>query len=450
MSIYKKYAVSSILLYLTTAYLLPSLGLFVFRLENPIYAQPDVDLVGWLFPVISVAISVLYFCLFSNRKGTYIVKRVNTKCTVALLSIIVAVMLAVSLSGLSGFRYGNTSIADQSSGLVFLFMQSSTVLDLIVFSFVFLPSLLFEKSQLKWRYLSCILLVLALLLSNTGIASSWFAAVCLIFVCFGDNARSILFQDAQRKIGNRVIRFHKSFSYKIILLYVGLIPVLGALMYFGWLYGVAVKTDQSLNEVLEWGQETYSSAFDFLEYLVLRMTPDYYSLRYALAHYAFATDFDVVSKHLFEPIRAALFRFDVLLGKPWGIERPEFGSLARLNVVMIANVFREREGTSTGPIAGFLYCFPFPLNFIVFSMFLVSIMNLFETIFRIINRKLNILGLLLFVYFMRGLLMSPIDLLLIFDSSTLYLMGLVLSCVFLVRKIKINSEGRSLGISPTL
>jgi hypothetical protein len=434
MHVHTKNAVISIILYLSTAYVIPPLTMAVFGWDNPIYIQPEVGLDRWLVVLLFTAISVLYFCSSSRKHNSYEIKTINTKTVVILLSIIIAIQIATMASGLSGFRYSNTSIADQGSGLTYLFMIGNTIVELIVFSFVFLPSLFFEKSRPKLRYLAYFLLVLSLLLSNTGIASTWFAVICLVFVCFGDNARSLLFHESTTTINRNVADFKKLVNQKKNITYIALIPFLGVLLYWGWVYGVVTKTGQSVDEVLQFGQETYSSGLDFLEYLILRMTPDYYSLKFTLANYAYETNFDVISKHLLEPLRAALFRLDVLLGRPFGLEKPEFASLSRINVVMISKVFGEREGTSTGPVAGFLYCFPFPLNFFAFSAFLVAIMNLFETIFSIINRKMNLLGILVFIYFMRGLLMSPIDFLLIFDSSTIQLVFILLSCVFLVDK----------------
>jgi hypothetical protein len=110
-----------------------------------------------------------------------------------------------------------------------------------------------------------------------------------------------------------------------------------------------------------------------------------------------------------------------------GIDRPVFGSISRINLVMISEyAINPREGTSPGIIAGFFIGTPQVLGFLLFTGFLSASLWFFTPILAAIPGQLSILG---YYVFCRLVLVwvysSPLDLLQIRDESFIVLLALI-------------------------
>jgi hypothetical protein len=432
---YKKYAISVIILYMSTAYIIPWIVLSSFAWENPLYIQSSVGLEEWSFPFLVVIFSIFYFQQSPSKKNIYDIKPIKSSYILIILIFIFIINLYSSILGFSNYRYSNLSISQYNSPILYLTIVAEGILDFIVFSFLFFPSLLFGKMSAQRKKICYFIIGGSLLLTNTGIASGLRIAITTIFIIWEKNARAILFQDFSFYDKKKKSVFRKGFKLRKIFFIILLFCVSLPLLYYGFVFGLTVKTGMSLSEAIYWTKSTYPSLLDFFQYLVFRTSSDYYSLKFSLANYAYSINLNVIWDHFLEPVRNAIFRFDTLLGKPFDYDRPELGSLGRINVLMIANyAVGAREGTSTGPIPGFLYSFPFPINFMFFFMYLVSLMNFFQMIFKVINKPISFIGILIFAYSMRMVFMSPIDILLVFDTLPLYLLCFIVMRFFYVKK----------------
>lgn len=441
-SIFKKYAVLVISFYLISAYIIPPIliSFFDWHNDNFLYIESEVELKKWIFPIFVCIYSFVVFYFIPSNKKIYTVKIADSKrvFTVSIILILInVVFLFFNLSNLSDFRYADQGISESSTAFIVLYQIGQVFFDFFVFSYIFLPEIFFKKNSKN--LLQLFLMISGLFMANTGLASTLFAILASILMIISKYSKELLFKDIKSLLKQSLKSLSKLRIRKSLMISIILMPILILLLWFGWLYGNSVKMNVSFSEVTSWSETIFSNSLDVLKYLVFRYSPDYYSLRFALENYAYQSDFNVISEHFLEPIRTALFRFDVLTGGFFDIPRPEYGSLSRINLTQIAaHSFSDREGTSPGPITGFLYCFPFPFNFLFFFFYLLLMLKFFEIIFKIINKKINVIGLLFFTYFMRIFFMSPLDILTIFDTSAIYLVVFIFIYYACVRHSKRN------------
>jgi hypothetical protein len=159
----------------------------------------------------------------------------------------------------------------------------------------------------------------------------------------------------------------------------------------------------------------------FLDYLVGRISVQWYSLVAALHHYVEIGGADPL-KNLMAPVTNAGFRFSTLTGGGLGIERPLDGSLARINYGLInLYPFNDREGTTPGLIATFVLTFPFWLGPFALAGYLWIYNRIQAGLRKRFAGQPTILGELLLLYFTAVFFSSPADFLLLFDPMLLTL-----------------------------
>jgi hypothetical protein len=116
--------------------------------------------------------------------------------------------------------------------------------------------------------------------------------------------------------------------------------------------------------------------------------------------------------------------------------RPDDGTIARINYLFIteSEFVRSKEGTSPGLFSGFLYSFPFPMNFIILFGYLMLIQNILSRIIGGMLSKMTSIGWVCFLIFTLALFASPIDFLLIVDDGMIALILLMLLCYSCIKK----------------
>lgn len=194
------------------------------------------------------------------------------------------------------------------------------------------------------------------------------------------------------------------------------------------IFGQSIKTGQSFDDAYVKLKDNGSEDMGSLqyEYGLIRFNQYYVSSK--VSFYTYFAKLDIEKRVLFSMsiIKNLAYRFSRILKLPIEIQKPQFSSASKINFTHIAPYSSEREGTSTGLFAGFLYFFPTPFNILMllgYSSFLMVIIN---NISQVLFNKLSLLGMTLFLYWIFALFEGPIDFLLIIDDGFLVLLLYIL------------------------
>src|SRR5262249_39188791 len=136
----------------------------------------------------------------------------------------------------------------------------------------------------------------------------------------------------------------------------------------------------------------------FWYYLVERVSIFYYSFQLTVST-AFSQLRHAEPLAIYYPLRTLLFRLDLLLGHPFGVVKPEVGSLMALNYnLLVAVPFGSRPGSSPGIIGSFCYILPFPLNIVGTAIYLRWLSNMCDALLTAHRREsLSLIGIGIFL-----------------------------------------------------
>lgn len=190
------------------------------------------------------------------------------------------------------------------------------------------------------------------------------------------------------------------------------------------IFGQSIKTGQSFDDAYTKMKDKGSDDMGSMqyEYGLIRFNQYYVSTK--ISFYTYFTTLDMEKRVVFcmSIIKNFAYRVCKILKIPIQIQKPEFSSASQINFQHIAPYSSDREGTSTGLFAGFLYLFPTPINLLIllgYSSFLMVIIN---NISKLLNQRMSFLGMTFFLYWIFALFEGPIDFLLIIDDSFLILL----------------------------
>ena len=403
-----------ILVYLGAAYVIPSFLVWMNGVPA-VYRDVPINLLSLcvlaLTFLIYLTASNLYFQPESPPRPNFTFRFIRRPLQIAILALLLLAAVYGYMADLSGFRYSAIPMSERGSTLVFVFSLVPTILHFFLVVYLF-----YDRDFPDGRGLAhttCkILLTAGLVISANGIATMLLAALGTIYVFFPNTFRRFLLRpsdDVRLALSTRLHTRIKIFA---------LLGVLAGAGFAAWFFGEATKRGDVSSVVdlvmgaglLEW----------FVNWIVSRVSPSYVSLVAALDSFALATNWDVVSEHFAAPIRSFLFRINLLTMQMFDVVRPVDGSIMRINYNLITvNPVSVREGTSPGLIAGFLYSFPYPVNFLMLFGYLIFAQRFLSRLILALPGKLTLSGWVIFLIFMLPLFASPIDLLLIIDGGTI-------------------------------
>ena len=431
-SMYLRSGTKLILLYMLLAYLAPAILV-------------NIAGVPWIYREVAlnwVALAVLLLALgaylmlgnFPSSAGPiqpqklaprYTFRFPGTGFQISVLLVLVVIAALGLAGGVSGFRYSETGLSDRGSPLTIAFALVPTILQFFLLVYLFYDTTLPPWSS--WgQMVKKALLATGLLLSANGIATLLVATLGLLHLVSPETTRNFLFRRTGASGERRPGGFYRGARMLSLALLFALLAA-GA-----WIAGEATKRGE-ISSVIDLILSDTFLQFT-IEWLVLRLSPSYVSLVAALEHYTLAPEWRVIADHLMAPVGSFLFRLNFLVMNLFDVARPQEGSLARINYLLItANDFvRDREGTSPGLLPGFLYSFPFPLNFIVLIGYLLVLQQFATRMINGMGRQMTAIGWAVFLIFMLPMFASPIDFLLIIDDgliSALLLVLLAYSCI---------------------
>lgn len=306
------------------------------------------------------------------------------------------------------FRYLDVGISESDSFfplLVYTILPSFN--KFFLFYHIFFGQFPFHKKYDFIKYL----IVAALFFSANGTNTFIVFLIGLLYVLFPKMIRKGIFID-KNNITN--------FFLKPILI----IAVVIAFVYpLAIIFGQSVKTGQSFDESFQKVNSGNSEDISTIqyEYGLLRFNQYYISTK--TAFYEYFTKLEIEKRIEFGTSIARNFAYRTvrIFSIPIEIDKPKFSSASQINFMHIAPYTSDREGTSTGLFAGFLYFFPTPLNILFLLIYCGFLMIIINNVSVLIPKKLSLLGMAFFLYWKFVLFEGPIDFLLIFDDSFLIL-----------------------------
>jgi hypothetical protein len=419
-----------ILIYCAFTYVAPLLLASLVDVPPGLYRDTSID----AGPVLLLVAVMAVFTLLGSLPGRNpqpapaahtTIPFLSAPLQVALLAIMCGISVLAYFKGYNNWRYQYESLSERGSPLLLLFALMPTLGKFLLFYYLFYdrkfahgrgPSFLARK----------ILLCGALLLTANGTVSLLFALLAVVFAFFPSTLDALLLRQEKPAVTARAPR--KSRRLRTL----ALLGMSAGAVALAWALGESIKRGEVYSVVEQ------TSDLGFVEtivgWVVGRISSSYYSLRAALDHQAFVTDPAVFYDHLLAPLRTFLYRIDYVLMQPFGFERPDPGTLMRINYLAISyDPINPREGTSPGLLAGFLLAMPFPTNYLVLLGYLHFAQRFISRLASGCRAPLTPFGLLLFWPFLLTLFESPIDIMLIVDDSALAMLLLV-TLYLLVRK----------------
>jgi hypothetical protein len=405
-----------ILLYLTFTYFIP--GVLISSLNDwpDFYNRAPHNWYAITLSLVSIAVSL---SIVGRRGMAYRytpfvppMRWISAPAQTCLLFLFSLIVIITFIRHGNDWRYSDVGLSEANSFGLYVFALMPAVLKAFVFAYLMLDYKFGNKIGDVWRK---ILLIISLALTINGNMTAIITFLFVVSLLFINSARTMLW--VTRAPSERRASWWP-------LLVSG--SVLTAGFVLGWLFGETVKQGRSMVEVFFWFIDR--DLFGWLvETLVGRISSSYVSTLIALDQVAFSIDYAFSSANLLAPLNSFIFRLSQFLPSDmFSVEKPEYGSLMRINYISITPLpLNDREGTSPGLIASFLLAFPFPLNFIIMSMYLLFIAWVIDGLCVVIPGRVTSIGAFAVLIFVLPLFESPIDLLLIIDDSTIYVLILI-------------------------
>lgn len=331
--------------------------------------------------------------------------------------------LVVTLQGLNNYRYGTQSVLDRESPVLLLgiFVHRLVAVDMIwaMFARQARP----EYGRLRHRSAD-ILMSTAWVIGATGTADLMLGLIALIFAISPRLFSWIAFNGKRQAQWNRTVRTTATFLGASVLLLASR------------LVGETIKSlpqrvgAVNVNVFVATLVGTASSPtfgpgndFGFDASLVERLGTYYYA--FLLTHQqSWASLNDSNGWTVLAPLRTFGFRLDFLLGHPFGIDRPEVGSMARVNLLnLYTEIVNSRQGATPGLLAAFNYAAFFPFNVILVALYMRWVAGFIDRLVAASRRssRLSLPGSMILLVFIIFLFQSPFDLLRVLDPTVLIL-----------------------------
>ena len=412
--------------YVSLFYLLPGIAFyFGFRVDfynYPHLAVPDV--VHGVLLLLAVALGLLLERETRGGMSACCGPSRPQKWLWWLLATLIAVSSYGYFAELSGWRYSEASLSEDISLGTIAYISTPPIIEFLVFREIFFSDICGARRRAS--RLRALMLGLSAALSASGIGPMLLAAIVFIFGFFPDESRRIIYR-RQR---------NTSQSGRSLFTWLSAVPVVVSIAAAAILSGELIKTGGQLDLVIFAYEEIPAVAF--VEYFVGRFSTAWVSLLNALSVHT-SSPFDGVIVNLVAPLQSFFFRLDTLIGGLMSVPRPSPNTLSRINYELItATALRAREGTSPGLLATFALSAPFWLSGVLLAFYVAAVARILAKLSAVLPARATWVGCGAVLYFFSSFFSSPLDLLLIFDQST---MSVVIFYVFIRRRY------RSRGIS---
>lgn len=397
----------TLLLYLSMAYWVPGFLNWLVSYESEVYAAPSSDWLSWLYVglmfFIVIAFSFKIEPLSQNKINYKLNFSVNFSVKFLLVLLVVLFFfsaLGYSL-GLSSWRYSNVGLSYSLNFTTLVYVLAPSMLNFILFLLLFFR---WDISPLYYRVV-LFFIILNMALTATGIGPALAVLLGILTFIAPMTMQKIIFV-SRVDINGSQIRKLPLWKLAVFFLLSGILAVVA------FIVGESIKTQVDFGVLLH---QKIDDIGEFLHYFLGRISVGWYSLLSSVYWFVYL-DIDGHFDNVLAPILNAWYRFSVLTGGWFPIDRPIDGSLARINYKLInLYPYNDREGTTPGLIPSFLIAFP--LWIAPFAM--IVYLSIYHAIQKRLRKRMrgrpSWLGEVLILYFTMIFFSSPIDFLLIFD-----------------------------------
>lgn len=389
-------ATKLLMAYLTLSFIIPYLLNLAFDTE-PIFRLPlgSERAVFWFLVSILLSVSTVLIAKWVPTIGVkkkYPLKKIGRKFLLIYL-IIGALIVFLTLNlNLAQWRYRAVGISDSPLiALISIFQYSLT----FILFWILITDHALLLSRKPFHLILKLLILFNLIGGMNGLGSALFALFFLIILVFPKVALPIMF-----KLDNTNRKKSKYTKLKKFLALIFTVLIISALIQPLLLRGITAKSG------IENDFEGHVLAHTSFNYLINRHSVHMAQALASLEDGADPNNLSIVKN-------AFLYRIDVLLGKPFGINKPEISSYSRKALLQFSNFDRinDRGGSSPGLLAAFFMSFPLVFAFPFLTIFLLLISNFINYLF-FSQPKMKWTGAFVISYFFVNFyLSSPFDVL---------------------------------------
>ena len=141
------------------------------------------------------------------------------------------------------------------------------------------------------------------------------------------------------------------------------------------------------------------------------------------------------------PYENFIYRLSLIFNFLGNIERPEYTSIMRLNYLEYSHEnYLDHAGASPGLVGTGFFAGPFPVGFLLISIYLVFIMKLIDNLINVLDMRVSIAMIFFLLSMTFALFESPLDYLLIIDPANFYLFFYFASIAAFIYKFRSKIE----------
>lgn len=244
--------------------------------------------------------------------------------------------------GLADFRYDGVNIGEKLSPELVAGMLWKIFFYMDFWYHLTLSLTNSKRIDYKWKYI----INLSFLLILSGTTSAMYFLIHFIFVFFPSffvKTIKVSFLNLVKTKPLNLIKVVTSFFLFVVLIL------------YAYHVGETIKTGRELS--VEERFQSSGAAEELKLFFVQRFSTTLYAHTYILEEKEYEIN-DYIN-HMNIPIDNFFYRTDLVLGRPFNVEKPEMASINRLNYInVLAFGHDETSGASPGLIPGFLYLFP--------------------------------------------------------------------------------------------
>ena len=420
-----------VLIYCLLFYYLPALGQYIFFDEiYSIYQRVPLYIEGLLFITISLVLFfVIYLIIRSSsvfiishswgKFSTNFVRLYARYRPILLISycIFVGYIYSQNLS-FNDVRYSGEGIS-KIGGLIYLyiFVKALVTFDLLLL-FVFLQLKSF-RVKLRSNFLNLTAVVLYFFMLG-GTADVTLGLLILGLLVFGKYIRWFLNANKNNLL----------FSITRNLLFItATLPVIVLVLFLGESIKIGFSvTDINVVDFFK----TYIDIQFFLLYLLESFSSHLHSINYALSR----GEIYPLENHLMIALDSIYYRVVSIiniLGAGIPIEKPDISSTSQFNFLMLTDLWNNnRQGTSPGVFASFIYLLGIPLGLIFSTLYLVLVARIIDwfLMLHIDNRKYSLIGFVVILILMSVFFQSPIDLINVIGNAFIFIITIIFTASF--------------------
>jgi hypothetical protein len=411
---FKTVGIYVVFLYCLIYYLLPIIGQYLFFDEiHSIYIRSQEYI--WIFiwiPATLTLFSLIYCSLgdklfiFSRKWGWgcyWLIKSyLNNRSLIIIFYILCAIYFSWYLDSVfSSFRYSSVGISESKEGIFsYLIVKTLVQFDMIIL-FVFLQ---FSKKpkiiNTFWLNLSVVVVYFSMV---GGIADLILGLMVFGLLLYPKLTRWLTFSTKKK------IAFYKLFLIVLVAIFALFLVIF---------FGTMVKMGYSYSQInaVE-GLKFIPDIRPFSLYLIERFSSSLHSLDYVISN-SLTPNNESYILLILESFQYRLFSILNTLGFNFINERPEFSGMSQYNFSIISTINDDRQGTSPGVFASFIYLLGVPLGFLWSAVYLVWIARVLNWLFIpcLDKGKFNLAGYFSILFIFGFFFQSPIDLLNLLDN----------------------------------